>query len=73
MHQVQKVLLLTLAVGDNQAVLDAEGYTEICPDCGACIHCGTVGIQNLKKWHQGSKICLESKAKQDKNAKMKEN
>jgi positive regulator of sigma E activity len=35
---------------DNQAVLDAEGYAE-CPDCGARIHCGTVGIQNLEKRH----------------------
>ena len=66
----RKVLLLTSAVGDNQAVLNAEGYAE-CPDCGAHIHCSTVGIQNLEKWHQGSNICLESKAKQDKNEKMK--
>jgi hypothetical protein len=68
----KKVLLLTSAVGDNQAVLDAEGYAE-CPDCGARIHCGTVGIQNLEKRHRGSKTCLESKAKRDKNAKTKKN
>ena len=63
---------LTSAVGDNQAVLNAEGYAE-CPDCGAHIHCSTVGIQNPEKRHQGSKTCLESEAKRDKNAKMKKN
>ena len=58
--------------GDNQIVLDADGYAE-CPDCGTRIHCGTVGLQNLEKRHRGSKICLESKAKRDKNANLKKN
>ena len=58
--------------GDKQIVLDGDVYAE-CPDCGTRIHCGTVGVQNLEKWHQGSKICLESKAKQDKNANLKKN
>jgi hypothetical protein len=58
--------------GDNQIVLDGDGYAE-CPDCGTRIHCGTVGLQNLEKRHRGSKICLESKAKRDKNANLKKN
>ena len=53
-------------------MLDTEGYAE-CPDCGAKIHCGTVGLKNLEKRHQGSKICLETKAKRDKTAKLKKN
>jgi len=57
---------------DKPAVLDALGYAE-CPDCGARIHCGTVGLPNLEKRHRGTKVCLESKAKRDKNAKMKKN
>ncbi|KAF8802080.1 hypothetical protein BYT27DRAFT_7226487 [Phlegmacium glaucopus] len=56
----------------KQAILDAEGYAE-CPDCGSCIHCGTVGLPNLEKQHRGTKICPESKAKRDKNAKTKKN
>ena len=56
----------------NQAVLDAEGYAQ-CPDCGTRIHCGTVGLANLEKRHRGKKICLETKAKRDKNAKTKKN
>lgn len=35
--------------------------------------CGTVGLQILEKRHRGSKICLESKAKRDKNANAKKN
>ena len=53
-------------------MLDEDGYAE-CPDCGTRIHCGTVGLQNLEKRHRGSKICLESIAKRDKNAKLKKN
>ena len=56
----------------NQAVLDADGYAQ-CPDCGTRIHCGTVGLVNLEKRHRGKKICLETKAKRDKNMKTKKN
>ena len=56
----------------NQAVLDADGYAQ-CPDCGTRIHCGTVGLANLEKRHRGKKICLETKAKRDKNMKTKKN
>ena len=49
-----------------------EGYAE-CPDCGSRIHCGSVGLANLEKRHRGTKICWETKAKQDKNAKAKKN
>ena len=65
-------LLLIIGPRNFQPVLDAEGYAE-CPNCRACIHCGTVGLANLEKWHCGMKICLETKAKQDKNAKVKRN
>jgi hypothetical protein len=59
-------------LGVIQPVLDTEGYAE-CPDCGNKIHCGTVGLANLEKRHRGTKICLETKAKRDKNVKMKKN
>ena len=51
-------------------VLDEEGYA-ICPDCLTRIHCGPVGIANLEKRHRGYKICKETKARQDKEAKKK--
>ena len=59
-----------LKLEGNQAVLDAEGYAQ-CPDCGSHIHCGMVGLANLEKRHWGKKICIETKAKRDKNAKNK--
>ena len=71
LHQ-RVLLLINIGSRDKQIVLDGDGYAE-CPDCGTRIHCGTVGVQILKKQHQGSKICLESKAKRDKNANLKKN
>ena len=56
----------------EQATLDAEGYA-VCPDCGSRIHCGTVGLPNLEKRHRSTKICLETRAKRDKNANLKRN
>ena len=37
------------------------------------IHCGTVGLANLEKRHHGTKTCLETKPKWDKNAKTTRN
>ncbi|KAF8066505.1 hypothetical protein FPV67DRAFT_1652976 [Lyophyllum atratum] len=53
-------------------VLDAEGYA-ICPDCGLRVRCGTAGLANLEKRHQGTKTCLEQRARRDKAAKQKKN
>lgn len=44
-----------------------DGYAD-CPDCGARIHCGTVGIANITKRHQGSAVCKAKKVKNDKKA-----
>ena len=43
----------------------------ICPDCLTRIHCGPVSLANLEKRHRGFKICKETKAKHDKEAKRK--
>ena len=51
-------------------VLDEKGYA-ICPDCLTHVHCGPVGIANLEKRHRGHKICKETKARHEKEAKKK--
>ena len=51
-------------------VLDEDGYA-ICPDCFTRVHCGPVGIANLEKRHRGYKICKETKARRDKEARKK--
>ena len=71
MYQRDELLLIRV-LENFQPVLDAEGYAE-CPDCEARIHCGTVGLANLEKRHRGTKTCLETKAKRDKNAKTTRN
>lgn len=47
--------------------IGSDGYAD-CPDCSARIHCGTVGIANITKRHQGSAVCKAKKAKNDKKA-----
>jgi hypothetical protein len=51
-------------------VLDKDGYA-ICPDCFTRVHCGPVGIANLEKRHRGYKICKETKARRDREARRK--
>src|SRR5271168_4430125 len=46
-------------------VLDAEGYV-LCPYCNSRINCGTIGLANLEKRHQGTKVCKAAQEKQDK-------
>ena len=74
MYQRDELLLIRV-LENFQPVLDTEGYAAYaeCPDCEARIHCGTIRLSNLKKQHCGTKTCLETKAKQDKNAKMTRN
>ena len=50
--------------------IDNEGLA-ICPDCGARVNLGTVGLSNLTKRHRGTKKCLELKAKREKKGKEK--
>jgi hypothetical protein len=38
----------------------------VCPDCKTRIHCGTVGLANLKKNHRSKKICVKAKEKCEK-------
>ena len=71
MYQRDELLLIRV-LENFQPVLDAEGYAE-CPDCEARIHCSTIGLANLEKQHHGTKTCLETKAKRDKNVKMTRN
>ena len=49
---------------------DDEGYVK-CPECGARKKCGTAGVENILKNHWGTKICKETKAKRDREAKQK--
>jgi len=42
-----------------------------CPECGVRKKCGTAGVENILKNHQGTKICKETKAKRDREAKQK--
>jgi len=38
----------------------------VCPDCKTCVHCGSVGLANLKKNHHGKKICVKAREKCEK-------
>jgi hypothetical protein len=58
-----KTCIATYSTLPNKPTV-ADGYVE-CPDCHSSLHVGTVGIQNLYKWHRGSKKCLENKTKHE--------
>ncbi|KAJ7719177.1 hypothetical protein DFH07DRAFT_1009745 [Mycena maculata] len=45
-----------------ETVLDDEGYA-ICPDCKDRVKCGPSGLENLRKRHMGSNICVEKQSK----------
>ncbi|KAJ7197097.1 hypothetical protein C8J57DRAFT_1455782 [Mycena rebaudengoi] len=47
-------------------VVLAEDNHAICPLCHDRIHCGPVGLGNLRKRHMDSKLCKETRAKKDK-------
>ena len=51
-------------------ILDAKGYA-VCPDCDSHVNCGTIGLTNLEKCHQGRKTCKAAQEKRNKEAKKK--
>jgi hypothetical protein len=58
------------ATATPPGVLDAEGWA-VCPDCLTRINCGPSGLGNLKKQHQGTKVCKETQARLSKKGKKK--
>ena len=44
----------------------------ICPYCGSCVNYGMIRLPNLKKRHQGTKVCKTVQRKWDKNEKKKD-
>lgn len=53
-------------------MLDADRRA-VCPDCGTRVHCGTIGLANLEKRHRGTKTCIETRVKRDKEAAKQKN
>ncbi|KAJ6553180.1 hypothetical protein B0H19DRAFT_949897, partial [Mycena capillaripes] len=52
--------------------IDEEGFG-VCPDCKFRIHCGPVGVANIRKRHVGSQTCRDNQKKSVKDLKPTKN